>query len=223
MKALDLFCGAGGSSMGIKQAGFDKVVGVDIYPQPEFPFEFIQSDVFKLELDLIREFDLIWASPPCQKYSFSTARAKKEYGKTYPDLVGKTRSLLKRVRKPFVIENVVGSPLRIDLWLCGCMFDLGVFRRRHFEIRGFVVRQPKHRQHTGAIGDGKYFRVLDGGGCWLKKGEIKGTMRDWQKAMGIDWINDKAMLAEAIPPAYSKYIAINFLKPPFAFLKEVFG
>ena len=198
--------------MGIHQAVPEaEITGIDINSQPEYPFNFWKGDVLKLTKEELSKFDFFWASPPCQNYSYSTARAKKEMGKAYPDLVAPTREMLFRTGKPFVLENVVGAPLKKNLWLCGCMFGLVVFRRRHFETHGFTVQQPLHQKHKEKVGTGKVFRILNGG-CWLKKGEVKGSKEDWNKAMGIDWIKDIAQFTEAIPPAYSKYILEGFME-----------
>lgn len=218
MKILDLFCGAGGASMGLHKAGHD-VVGVDIVGQLNYPFEFIKGDALTVELD---GYDAYWASPPCQAYSYSTARAKKDYGKSYPDLIGKIRKRLLEVKGPFIIENVVGAPIRMDLFLCGCMFNLGVFRRRHFEIDGFSVAQPPHKRHEGKVGDGKYFRILNGSGCWLGKGDIKGTFEDWEEAMQIDWMTKKE-LTQAVPPAYAEYIGLQLVESPNRYSVTVEG
>ena len=104
MKVLDLFCGSGGAAKGIVDAGFE-ILGVDINPQSYYPFEFIQRDVFDLPMEFFDEFDWIWASPPCQAYSYGT-KWKRNLGKEYADLVQKTRVLLDRTSKPYVIENV---------------------------------------------------------------------------------------------------------------------
>jgi DNA (cytosine-5)-methyltransferase 1 len=212
MKALDLFCGAGGAAMGLRLAGFNCIVGIDIMAQPEYPFEFICGDVFdvvdELEegktVDSIKSFDLIWASPPCQEYLFATKKHR-NLGKKYPDLINETRHLLGNLMKPFVIENVCTAPIRKDLILNGMMFNLGTIRYRAFEIWGFDVSPPLWNPKNGTVKEGKYITVAGHGG------EGSARLADWQWAMGIDWITDKKMLAEAVPPVYAKYIGEAFL------------
>ena len=193
MKILDLFCCAGGSSLGMSK--FGEITGVDIDPQEEYRWNFIQKDVFKLDIEWIRTFDFIWSSPPCQAYSCATGPARSK-GKEYPDLIDETRELLIKIGKPFVIENVPGSPLRRNLLLCGSMFGLGVRRHRWFEINGFKVEQPLHPEHENEIitvvGDGY-------------------DLSEAQTAMEIFHITDKHHLSQAVPPAYSNYILEQFL------------
>jgi len=202
MRAIDLFCGAGGSSMGLKQAGFSEIVGVDLNEQPEYPFKFIKANVFDLSLEFLKQFDFIWASPPCQAYSWSARR----WHKDYPDLVDRTRNFLSKTGKPFVIENVCSAPIRKDLILCGEMFNLRVIRHRAFEIHGLSIPQPKHKKHRGTVKNGYYVTVAGHGG------DGKASLKSWQKAMDIDWITDKKMLAQAVPPAYAEYIGKYCLK-----------
>src|SRR3990167_5935443 len=116
--------------MGYHRAGFE-VVGVDHLPQKHFPFEFHQDDALEYLAKHGREFDVIHASPPCQHYS-AMQHIKKNKHK-WPDLVGPVREGLLVAGKPYVIENVVGAPLRVDLMLCGTMFGLGIIRHRIFE------------------------------------------------------------------------------------------
>lgn len=213
MRILDLFSGAGGSAKGLQQAGH-YVVGVDIAPQPNYcGDEFYQADALTFELD---GFEAFWASPPCQCYSFA-ARRWRNSGKEYPDLIEKTRERLLEANKPFVIENVVGAPIRKDLLLCGEMFGLKVTRHRIFEIHGFGVSQPKHKKHKGLVKDGYYVTVVGNGGndskhnyCKLNGLSGKTKLEVWQHAMGINWMNQRE-LAQAVPPAYAKHIG-KFLK-----------
>lgn len=228
MKALDLFCCCGGTSKGIADAGFE-VIGVDITDNHQYPFDFIHSDVFDLPLEFFDKFDFIWASPPCQHY----IPTNKWRGNQYPDLIPKTRDLLEKVGKPFIIENVIGAPIRKDVMLCGEMFGLRVIRHRLFETHDFTVLQPKHMKHKLSVIDGTAIAVYSGGvnpGFWGDKQKqiefrkkrkdsyyacVAGhggngysfKLDDWQKGMGIDWITDKKHLTQAIPPAYSKYLA----------------
>ena len=65
MKLLDLFCCAGGAALGYHRAGFD-VTGIDINPQPNYPFVFLQGSALELPDEFLMQFDAIHASPPCQ-------------------------------------------------------------------------------------------------------------------------------------------------------------
>ena len=204
-KLLDLFCGAGGAGYGYKQAGFH-VTGVDINPQPDYAGnEFIQGDALAYLAAHGHEYDAIHASPPCQASSALTKGTNK--GREYLNLIPATRALLALHNKPTVIENVQGSDLRRDLTLCGEMFDLRVIRHRYFELTGFPYLPTPHKPHRGRVAgyrhgewfDGPYFAVYGEGGG-------KGTVAQWQEAMGIPWTNNRKSIAEAIPPAYTRFI-----------------
>lgn len=210
MKVLDLYCGGGGASMGIYEAGHS-VMGVDINEQREYPFAYFWCDAldFLKNSNQVDNFDAFWASPPCQAYSYATTQWK-NLGYTYPDLIDETRQLLLQTGKPFVIENVINAPLRRDLMLCGQMFNLNVRRHRIFEIHGFSVPQIPHTKHIGIVGDGRIVTVAGHGGG-RRYNHCSADMNVWREAMGIDWITKRKTLTEAIPPAYSEYI-MSFLE-----------
>lgn len=204
---LDLFCCGGGAARGYQQAGFH-VIGVDINPQPDYcGDEFFQGDAFEMFYRIARSRPVtaVHASPPCQASSALTKGTNR--GREYPQLIPQTRRMLSPLGIPTVIENVQGSDLRRDLTLCGEMFGLGVIRHRYFEVSGFEAVQPVHKPHRGRVRgwrhgqyhDGPYVAVYgDGGG--------KGSVQEWQQAMGIDWTDDRKTLVEAIPPAYTEFI-----------------
>lgn len=210
MKLLDLFCGAGGASAGYHRAGFD-VVGVDLSPQPEYPFTFVQADALAPPFDL-SGFDLIHASPPCQAYSTLAAMHP---DRSWPDLIPGTREMLEATDTAWVIENVEGAPLwrgstlfgDHGVVLCGSMFGLGVERgylRRHriFEAT-FPMAQPECSHRGLAVG------VYGHGG---HSGKHRMLYRaEAAIAMDIDWMNRDAM-TQAIPPAYTEYIGRAFLE-----------
>jgi len=226
-RLLDLFCGAGGASVGYYRAGFD-VVGVDIAPQPNYPFEFYQADALALEQDAIRgcwhegvrttltgrldtclgKFAVVHASPPCQGYTALAA----VHGNAWPKLVEPVRELLDATGLPYVIENVQGSPVRRDMTLCGEMFGLGVIRHRYFELGGWQGAAPAHKPHRGRVAGmrhgawfpGPYFAVYGEGGG-------KGTVVQWQAAMDIAWTDVRHEIAEAVPPAYTEFIGRQLL------------
>lgn len=139
-KLLDLCCKAGGAAVGYYRAGFDEIVGVDIEPQPRYPFEFVQDDAFGFLVKHGREFDVIHASPPCK--AFSAARRRNHHASKHPDLLTPMLDLLHSVGRPYVVENVYGSPLpRPSIMLCGLMFGLKVLRHRFFFLRGSCSRR----------------------------------------------------------------------------------
>jgi DNA (cytosine-5)-methyltransferase 1 len=205
VKLLDLFCGAGGAAMGYHRAGFH-VTGVDIAPQPDYCGDtFVQGDALDYLADHWWEYDAVHASPPCQASTALTKGTNK--GREYVQLIPETRRLLRATGLPTVIENVQGADVRRDLTLCGEMFGLDVIRHRYFELSGFTAMQPEHIPHRGRVRgwrhgtyyDGPYVAVYgDGGG--------KGTVAEWQAAMGIDWTDDRKSIAEAIPPSYGEYV-----------------
>lgn len=205
MLLLDLFCGAGGASMGYSQAGFE-VVGVDIAKQKRYPFRFIQADAMEILEDeaFIRQFDLVHASPPCQRYSSMTRRWGTE--DNHPDLVGPVRERLQDIDVAFVIENVPGAPLIDPVVLCGSMFKLGVRRHRLFEATYPI--EPLDCDHAS---QGKVVGVYGHAGGSSNRDGITFSGTDvWRAAMGIDWMTGKE-LAESVPPAYTEYIGRQFL------------
>jgi hypothetical protein len=206
MRILDLFCGAGGASMGYHQAGFD-VVGVDIEPQPDYPFEFHRIDV--MGLDLTGPWDFIHASPPCQHDCTLTVGTNAARGVEYPNLTAAVQTRLQACGLPYCIENPPGrTPLRADLMLCGEMFALDVIRHRVFELGGFTMVQPEHIRHRGRVRgwrhgvwhDGPYVAAYGAGGG-------KASVAEMQAAMQLGWTANRRSLTEAIPPAYTRYIA----------------
>lgn len=199
-RALDLFCGAGGAGMGLHRAGFD-VVGVDIRPQPRYPFPFLRGDALvpPVRLD---EFDLIWASPHCQPYSLAR-NMRTTHPK--PEQIDQVRALLAPARGLTVIENVPRAPLRPDLRLDGWMFpQLRVIRERVFELN-FPMLGPQITRPRGLLGRG-YLSVI---GCgtppYMTSRGIRYTADECRAAMGIDWMTRRE-LSQAIPPAYSEFI-----------------
>lgn len=194
-RLLDLFCGAGGAAMGYHRAGF-RVVGVDINPQPRFPFEFHQADALTYPLD---GYDAIHASPPCQGYCTLNAINKREY----PLLIAPMRERLAAAGVPWVMENVKGAPMAFFVELCGQHFGLNVFRHRIFET-SHLVFSPGRCDHRGLRA------TTSGGSVMAVYRKQRGTLAQWREAMGIDWM-DKDEIAESIPPAYTEWIGRQLL------------
>ncbi|OQQ13024.1 hypothetical protein B0675_40105 [Streptomyces sp. M41(2017)] len=216
LTVLDTFCCAGGMAMGYHLAGF-KVVGVDIAPQPNYPFTFVQGDAIEYIRAHGHEFDLVHGSPPCQAKSNLNAYNHK----TYPELIHPARDAMLTTGRPYVIENVEPalSDLRDPITLCGPMFDLPMYRHRLFETN-WGLTAPAHPRHVALCTrngylptPGRPFMSIHGGR----------HSRAWQNAacdaMGMPWIKvpeggDIPLgireVCEAIPPAYARFIGGRF-------------
>jgi DNA (cytosine-5)-methyltransferase 1 len=195
--------------MGYARAGFE-VVGVDIKPQPRYPFEFHQADAMDPVhwFRFSRSFDAIHASPPCQ--AFSSLRWMHN-AKENPDLIDATRQRLIDACVPYIIENVAGARLNAMIRLCGSSFGLGyenaeLRRHRYFETSFPLLAPPCHHKAERVIG------VYGGHGRDRRR---KVNTQDYstearRQAMGIDWMTG-AELSEAIPPAYTQWIGEHLM------------
>jgi DNA (cytosine-5)-methyltransferase 1 len=211
-RVLDLFCGAGGAAMGLHRVWPDaEIVGVDIRPQKHYSFRFIRADAidFLKHGDIFAPWgpsiaDFIWASPPCQRYSCVTPKSNRE---GHPDLIAEVADILasKFNEKPYVIENVPGARklLYQPVMLCGSMFGLRCRRHRLFETN-FPVETPRPCDHSVSP-----LLVTTAGANSRKIGNLK-SVKNAMVAYEIDWMTGKE-LAEAIPPAYSEYLAMQSL------------
>jgi len=230
VRAVDLFCGAGGASKGLSVAGFE-VEGYDIKAQPRYPFTFHQGDALTADLS---GADFVWASPPCQAH---TAMKTMHNARSHPDLIPAVREKLKSWGGPYIIENVVGSPLIDPVRLCGTMFDLGcedaeLRRHRIFESNVMLmVPECKHGSRAAVIGvygghlrNRKRVRTIGVYGEGVRdsvrkfdKGVADFNVVQGRRAMGIDWMT-LAELCQAIPPAYSEYLGrqvlVNWFRKP---------
>lgn len=198
---LDLFCGAGGASMGYHRAGFD-VVGVDINPQPNYPFEFHQFDALKFlerAWPWMTMVSAVHASPPCQRHSaMSTCRPG--LAETYPDLIAPTRELLRETKIPYVIENVVGAPLIDPITLCGTMFGRELYRHRLFES-SLELTAPAHPEHVKPASKAGHWKP----GTIMSVAGHVAPVKMAREIMDMDWTT-REELGEAIPPYYTEYI-----------------
>ena len=209
MRLLDLYCGAGGASTGYALAGFE-VTGIDIKHGKRYPYKYIKGDVltYITDLDFLRSFDVIHASPPCQTHSI-TQHLRNAQGKSTSkvDLIPQTRAALIASGKPYIIENVPGSPLIDPVLLCGSAFGLKVRRHRLFEsnvpIQGTTCNHKEQGRPVGVYGSMRDEIP--------KGGKTAETMEQALTAMGITnmiW----SELVEAIPPAYTKHLGTQLLR-----------
>ena len=212
-RLLDLFCGAGGAARGYADAGFE-VVGVDINPQPNYPFRFVQRDALDYLDEIVfsgsRAFDVIHASPPCQ--AFTAYKRRPGHVAPVGNLIPAVRASLRYVANfgvSYVIENVGGAPLESPSMLCGSMFGLDVRRHRYFET-SFPMLTPMcaHEKQTPRFPPATNrtnLRSTVEVGVWRIPLEVQ------RRAMGIDWM-DLRELSQAIPPAYTRWIGGHLMR-----------
>lgn len=236
LTALDLFCGAGGAALGLIEAGFDAVVGVDSDPRcaAVYPGEFVRADVRGLvcrQLLASGEFDFVWASPPCQRWAAPTAL--RIAPSRHPDLVGVARRLVGE--RAGAIENVPAAPVRPDVRLTGPVagldrahgrrFDL--YRLRHVELVGWRVDDPPVPvRPAGRVADGTLVTVTTQGG--IPDRRIRALRRDrrpdlasarhriaeMREAMGLpaDCGWTMRQIGEAVPPAYARWVGERWIE-----------
>lgn len=226
LRALDLFCGAGGASIGLHQAGFDTIVGIDINKNcgKRYPFDFIQADALLPPLNLA-DFDFVWASPPCQQFSIGLNCSKwtqKEKRARHPNLIPAVRRLL--CRHPFTcIENVPKAPIRPDIVLTGKALGLtGINRKRHFET-SFMMYYPDPVLWTPKEWfTHKTITVCKSGTSSQQSRQrrkalglpISPTLKEKRKAMQIpdEYPMTHAEIGEAVPPPYAKFIGDHVME-----------
>jgi DNA (cytosine-5)-methyltransferase 1 len=225
-RLLDLFCGAGGAAVGYHRAGFE-IVGVDLEPQPHYPFEFHELDAMDVLYGLSKSaewkrpawmlFDAIHASPPCHDHANISGRNRKAAGpKGTGWMLSATIDLLGRLSLPWVVENVQTARMAPHVYrarLCGSSFGLDVRRHRWFASNQALMVPPcAHYLQTPR------FRSLDSRQATLAAvvgvhGHLNyaGEAELRRSAMGIDWMtNDE--LSQAIPPAYTEFIGAQLLQ-----------
>jgi DNA (cytosine-5)-methyltransferase 1 len=203
--------------MGYHRAGFD-IVGVDIAPQPYYPFEFVRGDALealRLVADGTWRFDAIHASPPCQAFTTMSNRYRGKGGPTddLVDFLTPTRAVLPGLGLPYVIENVQGAcwHMASTLILHGGMFGLGVHRPRYFESN-ILILAPQAAPVSNPVGvygdrpDGRRLNDRSDGTTQRAAASIEEARR----VMSMDW-GDWHGVKEAIPPAYTEYIGCQLL------------
>ena len=212
LRALDLFCGGGGVALGLMRVGFE-VVGVDHDDRCRgvYPGKFLLGDALDPPVDL-SDFDFVWASPPCQRYSTATPAMHRE---KHPDLIPPTRELL--AGHPYTaIENVPGSPIRKDIVLTGPMVGLDrIQRKRYFECSfwpGLLPPVVHLDPSVMASGKGVSISTSMSNACHFyprKKIGLSGRVGvvEAREVMGITIPMTVRQVGEAIPPAYAEFVA----------------
>lgn len=201
-RLLDLFCGAGGCSVGYARAGFD-VVGVDIEPHPDYPFPIAVGDAMEVlaDADYLRTFDVVHASPPCPRYSVATI----PHGTSdqHPDLVGPVRDLLRASGVDWVIENVPGAPMPAATMFCGAAMGLKHIRRHRLFEASIPLWSP------GCACDGRgTVSIFGHSGEDRRNNKVVGhvALDEAKQLLGVEWMTRRSDVSDAIPPNYTECV-----------------
>lgn len=211
MRLLDLFCGAGMAADGYHAAGFDEIVGVDINPQPDYPYTFVQDDALAVlsRLPFLTLFDAVHASPPCQAHTRASHLRTAQGGTSkYADLLTPTLALLRTLDMPWVVENVPGAPgMDAAIVECGSAYGLGVRRHRLFLSNRWIQGSGCDHKAQGrpwgvyhVMGD----QVPQGGRTAL-------TVEHGRSVMGVTRPIPWNSLKEGFPPAFSQHVGEQLL------------
>jgi DNA (cytosine-5)-methyltransferase 1 len=226
---IDLCCKAGGFSAGLARAGF-RPVGIDVDPQPRYPYEFVRADVTRIDLaQAARVFGAVAVvgSPPCKLHTpLATVARITATRWEHVDLIPHVRATMRATGLPYVIENVEGARRHLvdPVTLCGTEFDLRTVdqdgderwlkRHRLFEASFPVGRRGACDRCSGRSSTRRIGGVYGHGGG----GPRSAVARDGRRRNGYQFGADqgRAVLecpwmtrdetAQAVPPAYGEWI-----------------
>lgn len=195
---LDTFCGRGGAAVGYYAAGFD-IVGVDIEPQPRYPFPFVQGDAIAFIREHGHLFDAIHASVPCQGYS----HLKMLTTRPYPLLIARAREACRATGRLYVIENVEGARGELLDPITLCMGDWArrLYRHRLFESNVRLLA-PMHLPHD--LPQAKLGRPAGPDEAYVAVGNFP-QVAEVRRQMEMPW-SDRRGIAEAVPPVMTDYV-----------------
>jgi hypothetical protein len=209
-RLLDLFCGEGGAAVGYDRAGFE-VVGVDIKPQPKYPFEFIQADAFDYlsglhERPLETWYEAIHAAPLWYTAAAQTLASGSEGD--HEEQLPRVREALAGVGLPWVLENATLDRGANSYLLCGASVGLEIVKHMWFTTSFPLIVPPCSHKH-GGVADGTYVAFARGSSAArVRKGwrlPPRRTMGEYKDAADLGWMSYRGA-ALASPPAYTELI-----------------